>query len=106
MTTFDKREQGFESKLAHDEEIRFRAIARRNREFGLWIAGKLGKSGAEAERYAEEVVQREIEGGPERALAAVKADLEKAGAPLSDHQLRAKADELLARAVAALKTGG
>ena len=56
MTTFDKREQGFENKFAHDEELRFKAEARRNKLLGLWVAEKLGKSGADADAYAREVV--------------------------------------------------
>ena len=60
-TTFDKREEGFEKKFAHDEELRFKAMARRNKMLGLWAAGVLGKSGADAEAYAKEVVMAEFE---------------------------------------------
>ena len=52
MTTFDKRENAFEAKLAHDEELKFKATARRNKWFGLWAAEKIGKNGDEAEAYA------------------------------------------------------
>ena len=62
MTTFDKREEGFEKKFAHDEELRFKATARRNRMVGAWAAEKLGITGAEAEAYAREVVLADIEG--------------------------------------------
>jgi hypothetical protein len=55
-TTFDKREEGFEKQFAHDEELRFKAMARRNKMLGLWAAGILGKSGPDAEAYAKEVV--------------------------------------------------
>ena len=54
MTTFDKREEGFEKKFAHDEELRFKANARRNKMLGLWAAEKLGLTGADAEAYAKE----------------------------------------------------
>ena len=57
-TTFDKREEGFEKQFAHDEELRFKATARRNKMLGLWAAGILGKSGADAETYAKEVFWR------------------------------------------------
>ena len=56
MTTFDKREEGFEKQFAHDEELRFKAVARRNKMLGLWAAGVLGKSGADAAAYARAVV--------------------------------------------------
>ncbi|WP_395667107.1 DUF1476 domain-containing protein [Methylocella sp.] len=105
MTTFDKREKAFESQLAYEEEVRFRAIARRNRLFGLWIAGKLGKSGADADAYAARVVQAEVDGGAEKAVELVKADLAAKGVTLSDHQLKVKADELLAEAVAEIRAG-
>src|SRR5919112_5415398 len=56
MTTFDKREEGFEKKFAHDEELRFKATARRNKLLGLWAAEKMGLSGPAADAYAKEVV--------------------------------------------------
>ena len=56
MTTFDKREQGFETQFAHEEEVRFKASARRNRLVGLWAAEKLGLAGSDAEAYAKAIV--------------------------------------------------
>ena len=53
MSTFDQREDSFEKRYVHDEELRFRAEARRNKLLGLWAAEKLGKTGAEAQAYAE-----------------------------------------------------
>ena len=61
MTTFDKREEGFEKKFAIDEELRFKATARRNKFLGLWAAEKLGLSGAEADAYAKDVVLADFE---------------------------------------------
>ncbi len=61
MTTFDKREEGFEKQFAHDEELRFKANARRNKLLGLWAAEKLGMAGAEADAYAKEVVMADFE---------------------------------------------
>ena len=61
MTTFDKREEGFEQQFAHDEELRFKATARRNKLIGLWAAEKLGLTGAEAESYAKSIVMGDIE---------------------------------------------
>ncbi|HEU5019701.1 MAG TPA: DUF1476 domain-containing protein, partial [Pseudolabrys sp.] len=60
-TTFDRREEGFEKKFAHDEELRFKAFARRNKLLGLWAADLLGKSGSEADAYAKEVVLADFE---------------------------------------------
>src|SRR4051794_19365412 len=61
MTTFDKREEGFENQFVHDEELRFKAMARRNKMLGLWAAGLLGKSAADAEAYAKDVVLAEFD---------------------------------------------
>ena len=61
MTTFDKREEGFEKKFAHDEELRFKATARRNKLMGLWVADRLGKTGPEADAYAKTVVAADFE---------------------------------------------
>ena len=63
MSGFDKREDGFEKKFAHDEALRFKAEARRNKRLGLWAAGKLGKSGADAEAYAKSIVAADMEEG-------------------------------------------
>ncbi len=76
MTTFDKREEGFEKKFAHDEELRFKATARRNKLLGLWAAEQLGKSGADADAYAKEVVVADFEeAGDDDVLRKVAGDL-------------------------------
>jgi hypothetical protein len=61
MTTFDKREEGFEKQFAHDEDLKFKAMARRNKLLGLWAAEKMGLTGAEADAYAKEVVMSDFE---------------------------------------------
>ena len=61
MTTFDKREEGFEKKFAHDAELQFKATARRNRMLGMWAAAKLGITGADADAYAKAVVVADLE---------------------------------------------
>ena len=105
MTTFDKREEGFEKKFAHDEELKFKAYARRNKLLGLWAAGELGKTGADADAYAKEVIVADfVEAGDEDVYRKVKADLDAAGANLSEHQIRRKMDELLATAVEQIKS--
>ena len=98
MTTFDKREEGFEKKFAHDEELRFKAYARRNKLLGLWAAAELGKSGADAEAYAKEVVLADFEeSGDNDVVRKVVADLSSKG--VSEQTVRAKMTELLAEAV-------
>jgi hypothetical protein len=104
MSTFDKREEGFEKKFAHDEELRFKATARRNKLLGLWVAEKLGKSGAEAEAYAKEVVMSDFEeAGEDDVFRKVKADLDAANAGQSEHQIRRTMDELMAQAIEQIK---
>ena len=107
MSTFDKREEGFEKKFAHDEELLFKANARRNKMLGLWAAEKLGKSGADAEAYAKTVVVADLEeAGDEDVFRKIRKDFDAAGVQQSDHQIRREMDELLAKAVAEVKTSG
>jgi hypothetical protein len=106
MTTFDKREEGFEKQFAHDEELRFKATARRNKMLGLWAAEKLGLAGAEAEAYAKSVVMSDFEdGGDHDVFRKIRADFDAKKIAQSDHQIRRTMDELLARAVTDIKAG-
>ncbi|MBK9081403.1 MAG: DUF1476 domain-containing protein [Rhizobiales bacterium] len=106
MSSFDKREEGFEKKFAHDEELRFKAGARRNKLLGLWAAEKLGKTGADAEAYAGTVVAADFEeAGDEDVFRKVRKDFDAAGVAQSDHQIRRTMDELMATAVQQIKTG-
>ena len=104
MTTFDKREEGFEKKFAVDEELKFKAEARRNKLFGLWVAAKLGLSGDAATAYAKEVVAAEFE-GPGHVAAKIKADLTARNLPVDEAEIRAKLAELMTEAVAQVKAG-
>ena len=100
MNTFDKREEGFEKKFAHDEELRFKANARRNKLLGLWAAEKLGLTGAEAEAYAKDVVVSDFEApGDDDVFAKLRKDFDAKGVAQSDHQIRRTMTELMARAV-------
>jgi hypothetical protein len=100
MATMDDREKGFEQKFAFDEELRFKATARRNKLFGLWAAEKLGKSGAEAEAYAKEVVLSDLkEAGDADVIAKVSADLKAAGVAASEQQLHSQLIECMATAI-------
>src|SRR6185312_15764005 len=104
-TTFDKREEGFEKQFAHDEELRFKAMARRNKMLGLWAAGVLGKSGADAEAYAKEVVLADFEeAGDNDVLRKVSKDLQPKG--VTEQQVRAQMTELLTQAVEQIKKSG
>jgi hypothetical protein len=106
MTTFDKREEGFEKKFAHDEELKFKAMARRNKMLGLWAAEKLGLAGAEADAYAKEVVLSDFEeAGDHDVFRKIRGDFDAKGVAQSDHQIRRTMDELLEQAVAQIKTG-
>lgn len=105
MTTFDKREQAFEAKLAHDEELKFKANVRRNKWLGLWAAEKLGKTGAEAEDYAASLIAVDLdESSGDEIFKTIRADFDKAGVAQSDHQIRRRMDELLAEAIEEIKT--
>ncbi|MDP3545568.1 MAG: DUF1476 domain-containing protein [Phreatobacter sp.] len=106
MSTFDKREEGFEKKFAHDEELRFKANARRNKLLGLWVAEKLGKTGEDADAYAKSVVMADFEeAGDDDVFRKVKADLDAANAGQSDHQIRRTMDELMAVAIEQVQAG-
>ena len=106
MTTFDDRKDTFEKKFALDEELRFKAMARRNKLFGLWAAGELGKSGEDADTYARSVVLADFEeAGDDDVLRKVRKDLESAGKAVSDTELRRHMTEFLARAVDEVKAG-
>ncbi|MES2168346.1 MAG: DUF1476 domain-containing protein [Pseudomonadota bacterium] len=104
MSTFDKRQEGFEKKFALDEEQKFKAEARRNKLLGLWAAEKLGKTGDDATAYAKEVVAADFEeAGDTDVLRKVAADLASKG--VSETDVRKKMDELVAVAVAQIKAG-
>ncbi len=107
MTTFDKREEGFEKKYALDEELQFKANARRNKLLGAWVAEKLGLSGADADAYAKAVVLADFdEAGDDDVFRKVRADLDAKGkADITDQMLRQTMNELLAKAVAEVKAG-
>ena len=106
MSSFDKREEGFEKKYALDEEQKFKAEARRNRLLGMWAAEKLGITGDAATAYAKEVVASDFEeAGDSDVLRKVLGDLTAKGVALTEPQLRAKMDELMATAVAQVKAG-
>ena len=100
MSTFDDRENAFESKFAHDAEMQFKADARRNKLLGLWAAELMGKSGDDAAAYAKEVIKSDFEeAGHEDVVRKVAGDL---GDKATDAEIRAKMAEFLAVAKAQL----
>ena len=106
MTTFDKREEGFEKQFAHDEELKFKAMARRNKLLGLWAAEKLGISGPAADAYAKEVVMADFEeAGDDDVLRKVRKDFDAKGVAQSDQQIRATMDQLLGTAIGQIRAG-
>src|SRR5262245_52299175 len=99
MSTLKDREEGFERKFVFDEELKFKAVARRNMMLGLWAAERLGKTGADADAYAKEVVISDIEeAGDHDVFRKIRRDFDAAGVDQSDHQIRRTMDELMAQA--------
>ncbi len=106
MTTFDKREEAFEKQFAHDEELKFKATARRNKMLGLWAAEKLGLSGPAADSYALSVVMTEFEQTGDRDVAhKIRKDFDAKGVAQSDHQIARTMNEFMAKAVADIQAG-
>ena len=106
MASFDERRDGFEKKFAHDEELRFKATARRNKLLGLWVAEQIGKAGEEAAAYASAVVVADFEeAGDGDVVRKVMADLGAAGLQTAEAEIRAKLDGFLAQAVADIQAG-
>jgi hypothetical protein len=107
MTTFDKREEGFEKRFAVDEELKFKANARRNKLLGLWAAERLALAGAAADAYAQEVVMADFEeAGDDDVFRKIRKDFDAKGVKESDHQIRRTMDELMAKAIAEIKAAG
>ena len=105
MTTFDKREEGFEKQFAHDEELRFKATARRNKMLGLCAAEKLGLSGADADSYALSVVMSAFEDSAHDVVNKIRKDFAAKGVAQSDHQIARVMTELMAKAIEDVKAG-
>ena len=105
MTSFDDRQKAFESKFAHDEELKFKATARRNKLLGRWAAEKMGLSGDEAETYAKDVVLSDLEEpGEEDVFRKIRKDLDDKGVDQSDHQIRRTMGDLMAEAITQIET--
>jgi hypothetical protein len=107
MTTFDKREEGFEAMFVHDEELRFRSIARRNKLLGAWAASFMELEGEDAKAYAATLLAPDFLGrNDDRLILKIVADLKAKGIERSAEDVVEKTNELLAKAVAEIKAGG
>jgi hypothetical protein len=99
MPTFEDREKEFEARFKHDEELRFKITARRNRLLGLWAAARMGVAGEASEAYAKEVVAAEFErGGDRHVIDKVVADLAAKGQAATADQVRFELEHLTAEA--------
>ena len=95
MTTFNEREKAFEKKYEHDQDLKFKVNARKNKLLGLWAAGLMGKSGADAEAYAKDVVLADYEKpGDSDVIEKLVKDFAAAGKPMEDHTIRKQAERL------------
>lgn len=104
MSTFDKREEVYENKFAHDEELEFKATARAHKLLGLWAADKLGKSGAAADDYAKALVSESfVKHLSANVTAAIQKDFTAAGVEQSEHQIARHLQEFHAQAVEDVK---
>ena len=105
MTTFNEREKAFEKKYEHDQDLKFKVNARRNKLLGLWAAALMGKSGADAEAYAKDVVLADYEKpGDSDVIEKLVKDLAAAGKPMEDHTIRKQAERLAAETKAQIMT--
>jgi hypothetical protein len=96
MSMFDDQKKAQESRYAHDQELEFKAQARRNKMLGLWAAGLLGKTGADADAYAKDVIVSDFEqAGDDDVFRKIRGDFDAAGVGQSDHQIRRRMEELL-----------
>ena len=104
MISFEDREKGFERKFAHDEELKFKATARRNRLLGLWAADLIGVTGEAAQNYAREVIKADLAiPGDDDVFRKIRADFDAKGVSQSDHQIRRKMADLMGVAVSQIE---
>lgn len=100
MSSFNDREKAFESKFAHDQELKFKATARRNKLLGTWAAEQMGLSGDEAQAYVSEVIRSDLEEpGDEDVFRKVWADFQAKNVDLSEHQVRRQIVDLMEEAI-------
>ncbi len=104
MSGLEDRERAEEAKFAHDEELRFRAMARRDRLLGLWAAGLIGKTGEAAASYATEILKTDFQSSSDQTVFhKVRGDLQKAGVAMTDYQIHRQMTELMETAIRQVK---
>ena len=107
MTTFDDREQAFEKKFALDQDLKFRAEARRNKLLAEWAAGKLGIGGPALQEYVKALVRADLlEKGHEDVFRKIRKDFDAGGVKVPDAEIRQMMGDLLAKAVSEIETSG
>ncbi len=106
MSAFQEREKGFEAKFAHDDELKFKALARRDYHIGRWASEKLGLAGAAAESYARDVVACDLDKpDADSVFRKIRGDFDAKGIGQSDREIKQVMDEFLVQALAELKAG-
>jgi hypothetical protein len=106
MGLFDKRERSFEDKFAHDETLKFKALARRNKLLAGWAGALLGLGADQIETYREALIRADLEeAGDEDVFRKLRADFDAKGIKVSDHQIRREMEERLAQAVKEVEEG-
>jgi len=107
MTTFDERENAYEAKFARDEELRFKAKARRDKTLGAWVASQVGLSGAAADDYVKDILRADFKHPDDTQLivAKVLADFQAKGIAMDERTLKKKLIEFMAKAVAEIEAG-
>ena len=99
MADMDSRRSAFENKFKHDEETKFKIVARRNKLLGQWAAQLMGLIGESADAYAKEVVASDFEeAGDEDVFRKVAGDLKAKGLDVSEHRVRKHMADLLEEA--------
>lgn len=106
MADLNDRQKGFENKFAHDQELQFKATARRNKLLGLWAAEKMGMTDDEAAEYGKAVVKADFEeAGDEDVFRKIRGDFDAKKVDQSDHQIRRTMEELMGEAVRQIEEG-
>ena len=104
MTTFDDREKGFEKKFAHDQDLKVKAEARRNKLLAEWAGAKLGMSATEVEDYVKAVRKSDLaEKGDEDLFRKIRGDFDAKGVKVADAEIRNQIHQLLAKAVSEIE---
>lgn len=103
MTIFDRREEGFEAKFAHDQEQEFKVKARRNRIVGLWAGEQMGYDDKKCTKYAENIFEGSIDSSDQKIIDRIFSDLENAGIDIKKEEIQKQLNVALEEAKIALQ---